>query len=192
MSGPTEGKAAMQVGSGTTRRDLLALIGTVAGSAAMYQAMTRLGFASDSNYTGPIALGGDVRGASVLILGAGLAGMTAALELRKAGYKVQILEFNRRPGGRNWTLRGGDTFTELGGVRQTCEFEQGLYINPGPWRIPYHHRAVLDYCKRLNVALEPFVQLNHNALLHGTDAFGGQPQRIRNIKADLQGHTSEL
>ena len=52
----------MQVGSGTTRRDLLALIGTVAGSAAMYQAMTRLGFASDSNYTGPIALGGDYEG----------------------------------------------------------------------------------------------------------------------------------
>ena len=182
----------MQVGSGTTRRDLLALIGTVAGSAAMYQAMTRLGFASDSNYTGPIALGGDVKGASVLILGAGLAGMTAALELRKAGYKVQILEFNRRPGGRNWTLRGGDTFTELGGFTQTCEFERGLYFNPGPWRIPYHHRAVLDYCRRLNVALEPFVELDHNALLHSTSAFGGQPQRIRNIKADLQGHTSEL
>ena len=154
----------MQVGSGTTRRDLLALIGTVAGSAAMYQAMTSLGFASDSNYTGPIALDGDAKGASVLILGAGLAGMTAALELRKAGYKVQVLEFNRRPGGRNWTLRGGDTFTELGGFTQTCEFERGLYFNPGPWRIPYHHRALLDYCKRLNVALEPFIQLNHNAL----------------------------
>jgi monoamine oxidase len=182
----------MQIGSGTTRRDLLALIGTVAGSAAMYQAMTRLGFAADSGYAGPIALGGDVKGASVLILGAGLAGMTAALELRKAGYRVQVLEFNRRAGGRNWTLRGGDTFTELGGFTQTCEFDNGLYFNPGPWRIPYHHRAVLDYCKRLNVALEPFVELNHNALLHAAGAFGGQPQRIRNIKADLQGHVSEL
>jgi monoamine oxidase len=118
--------------------------------------------------------------------------MTAALELRKAGYKVQVLEFNRRPGGRNWTIRGGDSFTELGGQTQNCEFEQGLYLNPGPWRIPYHHRAVLDYCKRLNVALEPFVQLNHNALLHGTGAFGGQPQRIRDIKTDFQGHVSEL
>src|SRR5271163_700788 len=182
----------MQVGSGTTRRDLLALIGTVAGSAAMYQAMTRLGFASDSSYSGPIALGGDVRGASVLVLGAGLAGMTAALELRKAGYKVQVLEFNSRPGGRNWTLRGGDRFVELGGATQTCEFDEGLYLNPGPWRIPYHHRALLDYCKRLGVALEPFIQLNHNALLHGASAFGGRPQRIRDIKTDLQGHVSEL
>jgi monoamine oxidase len=178
--------------SAPSRRDLLSLIGAVAGSAAMYHAMTSLGFASKSGYKGPIKLEGDPKGTSVLILGAGLAGMTAALELRKAGYEVQILEFNSRPGGRNWTLRGGDAFTELGGAKQTCEFEQGLYINPGPWRIPYHHRAVLDYCKRLNVALEPFIQLNHNALLHGSKAFGGRPQRIREIKTDFQGQASEL
>src|ERR1700684_2663295 len=175
-----------------SRRDLLSLIGTVSGSAAMYHAMTSLGFASDSGYKGPIKLDGDPKGASVLILGAGLAGMTAALELRKAGYKVQLLEFNSRAGGRNWTLRGGDSFIELGGFKQTCEFEQGLYINPGPWRIPYHHRAVLDYCKRLGVTLEPFIQLNHNAFLHATNAFGGVPQRIRDVKTDFQGQISEL
>src|SRR3954471_23031846 len=175
-----------------SRRDLLSLVGSVAGSAAMYQAMTSLGFASESNYKGPIKLSGDPKGASVLVLGAGLPGMTAALELRAAGYKVQVLEFNSRPGGRNWTLRGGDKFTELGGATQTCEFDEGLYINPGPWRIPYHHHAVLDYCKRLNVALEPFIQLNHNALLHGSKAFGGKPQRIREIKTDFQGQVSEL
>src|ERR1700680_1408176 len=175
-----------------SRRDLLTLIGTVSGSAAMYHAMTSLGFASDSGYKGPIKLDGDPKGASVIILGAGLAGMTAALELRKAGYKVQVLEFNSRPGGRNWTLRGGDSFTELGGAAQTCAFEQGLYLNPGPWRIPYHHRAILDYCRRLGVALEPFIQLNHNAFLHAAGAFGGRPQRIREIKADFQGQVAEL
>ena len=92
-----------------SRRDLLALIGTVAGSAAMYEAMTALGFAAESGYKGPIKLEGDAKGASVLILGAGLAGMTAALELRKAGYKVQILEYQNRPGGRNMSFYGGDT-----------------------------------------------------------------------------------
>jgi monoamine oxidase len=178
--------------SAPSRRDLLSLIGAVAGSAAMVHAMTALGFAAESGYKGPIKLEGDPKGASVLILGAGLAGMTAALELRKAGYKVQLLEFNSRPGGRNWTLRGGDKFTELGGITQSCEFDEGLYINPGPWRIPYHHHAVLDYCKRLNVALEPFIQLNHNALLHTSKAFGGKPQRIREIKTDFQGQVSEL
>jgi monoamine oxidase len=175
-----------------SRRDLLALVGSVAGSAVMVHAMTSLGLASESGYKGPIKLDGDPKGASVLVLGAGLAGMTAALELRAAGYLVQVLEFNSRPGGRNWTLRGGDRFTELGGLTQTCEFEPGLYLNPGPWRIPYHHRAVLDYCRRLGVVLEPFIQLNHNAMLHGSDAFGGRPQRIRDIKTDFQGQVSEL
>jgi monoamine oxidase len=177
---------------GMSRRDLLKLIGLTAGSAAMYQAMTSLGYAADSGYKGRIKLEGDPKGASVLILGAGLAGLTAALELRQAGYKVQVLEFNSRAGGRNWSLRGGDIYTELGGTTQKCEFDEGLYFNPGPWRIPYHHNGLLDYCKRLGVKLEPFQQLNHNAFLHSAKAFGGKPRRVREIKTDFQGHTSEL
>src|ERR1700684_4300362 len=114
--------------AGFSRRDLLSLIGAVSGSAAMSHALTSLGFASASGYKGPVNPNGDPKGPAVLLLGAGLAGMTAALELRKAGYKVQILEFNSRAGGRNWTLRGGDSFTELGGIRQSCEFEPGLYL----------------------------------------------------------------
>lgn len=178
--------------SSISRRKLLTLIGMTAGSATLYQAMTSMGLAAESGYKGRISLSGAPKGTSVLVLGAGLAGMTAALELRQAGYKVRILEFNNRPGGRNWSLRGGDSFTELSGITQTCQFDKGLYINPGPWRIPYHHHGVLDYCRRLGVELEPFQQLNHNAFLHATTAFGGQPQRIRDIKTDFQGHVSEL
>ena len=158
----------------------------------MYQAMTSLGFAAESPYRGPIRLEGDPKGASVVILGAGLAGMTAAYELGRAGYRVKVLEYNSRPGGRNWTIRGGDSYTELGGATQRCLFDEGLYLNPGPWRIPYHHHAILDYCRRFGVALEPFIQLNHNAYLHATDAFGGKPQRIREIKADFEGSIGEL
>jgi monoamine oxidase len=178
--------------SSMTRRDLLRMIGLSAGGAAMYQAMSRLGFAAESPYKGTPKLQGAPQGASVLILGAGLAGMVAAYELRQAGYKVQLLEYNQRPGGRNWTLRGGDTYTELGGYTQHCQFDPGLYINPGPWRIPYHHRGLLDYCKKLNVPLEPFVQVNYNAYLHGANAFGGKPQRFRHINADYRGHVAEL
>jgi monoamine oxidase len=177
---------------GFRRRDLLSLIGVAAGSGAMYQAMTSLGFAHSSDYGGPIKLEGDPNGASVLVLGAGLAGMTAAIELRQAGYRVRVLEYNSRAGGRNWSLRGGDSFIELGGATQTCAFDKGLYLNPGPWRIPYHHNAILDYCKRFGVALEPFTQLNHNAFIHASDAFGGKPQRIRSVKADFQGQVAEL
>ena len=158
----------------------------------MYQAMSSLGFAAESPYRGPIDLQGAPRGASVLVLGAGMAGMTAAYELRNAGYQVQVLEFNGRAGGRNWSLRGGDTYTELGGATQHCEFDKDLYINPGPWRIPYHHRGMLNYCKRLGVPLEAFVQVNYNAYLHNSRAFGGKPRRYREIKADYQGHVAEL
>ena len=41
--------------------------------------------------------------------GRGARGLVAAYELHKAGYKVQVLEYHGRAGGRNWTLRGGDT-----------------------------------------------------------------------------------
>jgi len=98
------------------RRDLLRMIGVTAGSAAMYQAMSSLGLAAESTFKGHPALQGAPKNSSVLILGAGIAGMVAAYELRQAGYAVQVLEYNHRSGGRNWSLRGGDTFTELGGI----------------------------------------------------------------------------
>jgi len=174
------------------RRDLLRMIGLTAGGAAMYQAMSSLGFAAESPFKGSPNLQGAPKGASVLILGAGLAGMVAAYELRQAGYKVKVLEYNHRPGGRNWTLRGGDTYTEMGGFTQHCRFDHGQYFNPGPWRIPYHHHGVLSYCKKLGVPLESFVQINHNAYVHNTKAFGGKPQRYRTINSDYRGHIAEL
>ena len=175
-----------------SRRALLRMIGLTAGTAAMYQAMTTLGFAQSSTYQGPLDLSGVPKGSSVLILGAGLAGMTAAYELGKAGYKVQVLEYNVRPGGRCWTLRGGDIYTELGGAKQTCEFDKGLYINPGPWRIPFHHQNLLHYCREFGVALEPFVQVNSNAYMHSATAFDGKPQRYGRVRADYQGMVAEL
>lgn len=119
-----------------SRRQLLTLIGKVGGAAAMYQAMTALGHAAETQFTGPPVLTGAKPGASVVVLGAGLAGMVAAFELTKAGYSVKILEFQDRPGGRNYSLRGGDTFTESDGTVQKVRFAPGNYINPGPWRIP--------------------------------------------------------
>jgi len=175
-----------------SKRDLLTLIGRTAGASAMYMAMTSLGQAQTSPFKGPVKLDGDAKGASVLILGAGVAGLVAALELRRAGYKVQVLEFNNRVGGRSWTLRGGDSFTELGGETQHCNFAPGNYINPGPWRIPHNHYAIMHYCQELGVALEPFMQLNYNAYVHSTKAFGGKPQRYRHIQADFYGHVGEL
>jgi monoamine oxidase len=41
---------------------------------------------------------------SIGIVGAGLAGLTAAYELRKRGYSVSIFEASERPGGRTWAI----------------------------------------------------------------------------------------
>ncbi|MEH3105969.1 MAG: flavin monoamine oxidase family protein [Sphingomonas fennica] len=175
-----------------TRRQLLTAIGRAGGAAALYQAMTALGHAEPTQFKGPPRLSGAKKGASVVVLGAGLAGMLAAYELRKAGYKVRILEYQARPGGRNWTLRGGDTFTELGGATQKVGFAPGNYLNPGPWRIPHHHRTLIHYCQAFGVALEPFIQLNHNAYIHSSNAYGGKPQRYKEAVVDFKGHVAEL
>jgi monoamine oxidase len=168
------------------------MIGVVAGSAAMYHAMTELALADTSTFKEPIKLSPPPPGTSVLVLGAGIAGMVAAMELRDAGYKVQILEYNGRAGGRNWSLYGGDSYTELGGFTQNVQFDPGQYINPGPWRLPYHHQGILHYVNRLGVTLEPFTQVNYNAYVHSTNAFDGKPQRYRTIQADFYGQVAEL
>jgi monoamine oxidase len=175
-----------------SRRSLLQAIGTVAGSAVLYQTMVEMGYAANSDFKGPITLSGAPKGASVLILGAGIAGMVAAYEMRKAGYKVQILEYNERPGGRNWSLYSGDTYTEMGGVTQHVNFAKGQYFNPGPWRIPYHHQGILHYCQMLGVKLESFVMVNNASYVHDTNAFDGKPKRLREVAADYDGYTAEL
>lgn len=176
-----------------TRRDLLKMVGLAAGGAVLYQAMADTGFAAESTYKGPMKLeGSPKKGASVIILGAGIAGMLAAYELEKAGYSTSILEYREKEGGRCWTLRGGDSYTELGGATQRCEFAEGGYLNPGPWRIPYHHYAIMDYCRELGVELEPFTMINFNAYTHDPKAFNGKPQRIRHVWHDYQGGVAEL
>lgn len=175
-----------------TRRELLAMIGKAGGGLAMYQAMTALGHAAESRFAGPPKLSGARPGASVLVLGGGLAGMLAAHELTQAGYKVQVLEFQGRAGGRAYTIRGGDRIEEVGGAVQTVGFAPGNYLNTGPWRIPHHHRTLLHYCKQFGVELEPFIQMNHNGLIHRSDAFGGKPQRYKELAVDFKGHVSEL
>ena len=130
-------------------------------------------------------------GTSIAILGAGLAGLTAAYELTKAGYDCKILEARDRAGGRCQTIRGGDVLKEFES-EQTCSFSDGLYFNPGPARIPYHHTAVLGYCKELGVPLEVRINENRAAYFQDDKAFSGSPMLNRRVVNDSRGYISEL
>ncbi len=56
--------------------------------------------------------------AEVIVIGAGLAGLTAARDLADAGRRVTVLEARDRIGGRTWTgnLPGTDVMVEWGGT----------------------------------------------------------------------------
>ncbi len=75
---------------------------------------------------------------------------------------------------------------------QRVDFAAGNYFNPGPWRVPYHHVALIDYYKALGVALESFNMFNHNAYLHAEGELGGRPVRAHAVYTDVRGHVSEL
>jgi monoamine oxidase len=178
-----------------TRRGLIHRVGRAGGAAAAYHTMAAMGLlAVPSAYAGPPALApGSGAGRTVAILGAGMAGMVAALELGKAGYRCTVLEARDRPGGRNWSLRAGDAVAEADSL-QTVGWEAAphLYFNPGPARIPGHHQALLSYCRDLGVALEVISNDNRAAWLHDARAFGGRPQRARQVIADQRGYVAEL
>src|SRR5882724_6155398 len=183
---------------GLTRRRFLEGVGLAGGSAALYETMTALGLINlPEAWAGPPELPqGSGRGKSVVILGAGIGGLTAAYELTRANYDCQVIELTDRPGGRNHTARRGTVLKEVNenGVvtEQVCNFDEGLYLNLGPGRLPYHHRRALHYCQELGVALEVYVMETMANLFQSDKAFGGKPQIRRRIANDIQAYISEM
>ncbi|MFD0044640.1 flavin monoamine oxidase family protein [Pseudarthrobacter scleromae] len=179
-----------------TRRNFLRYVGMVGGAGVMYQTMAAMGLAPGTAapaFAAPRADDLQGKGKSVVILGGGIAGLTTAYELGKAGYKVTILEARMRPGGRNWTVRGGTEETDMRGITQRATFSKDQYMNAGPGRIPQHH-ITLDYCKELGVAIEPFTNQNADGYLfrEGSSKLSNTPVRHRAAKADVYGYVSEL
>src|SRR5262245_3984131 len=95
-----------------TRRGFLERFGIAGGSALVMSAMRSWDLMAQSNPR-PV-LSGRSNGTKVLILGAGVSGLTVGYELGKLGYSVSMLEARDRVGGVNWTLRRGATHTEIG------------------------------------------------------------------------------
>jgi monoamine oxidase len=180
-----------------TRRHFLERFGMVGGSALVMAAMRSWDLLAQQVDPRPV-LTGRARGTKVIILGAGISGMTAGYELGKLGYDVRIVEARDRVGGVNWTVRKGATHTEIGpgGETQVCNFDEGMYVNGGPWRIPHWHTGVLGYCKELGVPLEIFInEAEASYFYYEGDNIGplaGKRVRLREVKADMLGHTCEL
>jgi monoamine oxidase len=106
----------------TTRRQLLGAAGVGAAALAL-----------------PRAAYGATQGRAVIV-GAGLAGLSAAYELHRKGWDVVVLEASNRVGGRVKTVRA--PFTE----HQHAE-AGGEYVNDA-------HYAIRDYARRFGIALE--------------------------------------
>ena len=180
---------------GLSRRGFVHLVGRAGGAAAAYNTMVAMGLMPVSAaYAGPPALAAESgRGRHVVILGAGIAGMVAAYELQKAGFRCTVLEARTRPGGRCWTLRGDASVVETDST-QSVNWPPAdhLFFNPGPARIPQHHSALLGYCREFGVPLQIAVNDNPNAFIQDDGRFGGKPVRIGQVADDVRGQIAEL
>ena len=175
-----------------TRRRFLERIAATGGAALAYETMTGLGLMA-AQPAAPFGLRGDGKGVRVVVIGAGLAGLTVAHELGKLGYHCQVLEARERPGGRAHTVRRG-TVSEEDGPGQTCAFDEGQYLNCGAMRIAYHHTTTLAYCRELAVPVETFALLSEAAYVYQsrTPSLAGRRLRHREVHTDTDGYVSEL
>ncbi|ABR49071.1 amine oxidase [Alkaliphilus metalliredigens QYMF] len=99
---------------------------------------------------------GSCKHIKVGILGGGLAGLSAAFELRKLGFDITIFEAEEeRIGGRVYT----HFFDEF----------KSLYGELGPMRIPVSHETVWHYMDLLRLKTRPFVQFQPNAFIFVRD-----------------------
>ncbi|NXF54744.1 OXLA oxidase, partial [Oceanites oceanicus] len=92
-------------------------------------------------------LGKATRPANVVIVGAGISGLTAAKLLRDANHTVTILETSNQTGGRIMTYRPEG---------------QNWYVELGAMRLPGKHRLVREFIRQFQLRLNPFVMTDNN------------------------------
>lgn len=77
----------------------------------------------------------------VAVVGGGIAGLTAAYRLMKAGVEVELFEASNRFGGRMWTKRKFNA--------------EGMFCELGGELVDSNHNALISLAKELNVGIQP-------------------------------------
>lgn len=78
---------------------------------------------------------------AILVIGAGMAGLSTALQLVELGHDVTVLEARTRPGGRVQTMR--DPFVD------------GLYADAGAMQVYDSHTRAQRYIREFGLELDP-------------------------------------
>jgi len=103
-----------------------------------------------------IAKPGSCKNISVAVLGGGLAGLSAAFELRKLGFNITIFEaLKDRVGGRVYT--------------HYFDKEQKFHGEFGAMRIPVTHETTWHYIDLFNLNTIPFRRVNKNGIIYVRD-----------------------
>jgi monoamine oxidase len=176
-----------------TRRQFLTGLGAAGGAGVLFGALAVIdrGDPGPAPFRAPqtsdFSLQGRVNDTSVLVLGAGVAGLAAAYELEKGGYDVTVLEARDRVGGRNLTVRRGTELTDTRGTTQRAELAGDRWFNAGPARLAAHHTTI-QYCRELGVPIEVFVNVNVDTYA----VRSGEVRRRRSLDGDLDSYVSEL
>jgi monoamine oxidase len=119
-------------------------------------------------------LAAPARGAAapkIVVVGAGLAGLSAAYSLKQAGYAAEIHEASDRIGGRCWTLRGA--------------FADGQVVEHGGELIDQSHSHIRQLAQGLGLKLDNLLQAEQN----GTESLGyfdGSPYRYEEMTDDIK------
>src|SRR5262245_26296438 len=146
-----------EAGERTTRLELLRR-GAVAG----------LGVATFGRHA-PVARSASPPG--IVIVGAGLAGLSCAYRLKQAGFAAQVYEASDRVGGRCWTGRG--------------DFADGQLYEHGGELIDQGHNQIRNLAQELGLKLDSLLR----AEAPGTKLLGwfdGKPYTVEQITDDLK------